>query len=321
MMRVNLFFILLLLITGSACRNPARSTGDQLPLIIASLKGPSSMCLIRLIDSINNDGNKDIKIEILDEPIQVRKMMLDGSAGFALLPTTMASILYNKGLDFRLIAIPVWGTMYLFGEDTTIKRWEDLRNRRVNVMAKEMTPDVLFRHLLIKNGINPEADIILDYSFPTHIDLANAVAAGQAKLGVLSEPQVSLVMKRNKNVHPIFDLNNEWNKVEGIPIAQTAFMCKESILRDKPALVEKIIRACERSVQWVNSYPDSAAALIVKYDILPDHEVALNAIPRSNMNFRRASEIRAQITEFLDIFYKMNPDIIGGKLPDENFIY
>lgn len=314
-------FILILLITGSACRNPSRNTGDQSSVIIASLKGPSSMCLIRLIDSINNDVNTDIKIEILDEPIQVRKMMLDGSAGFALLPTTMASILYNKGLDFRLIAIPVWGTMYLFGEDTTITSWEDLRNRRVNVMAKEMTPDVLFRHLLIKNGINPETDIILDYSFPTHIDLANAVAAGQAKLGVLSEPQVSLVMKRNKNVNPIFDLNNEWNKIEGIPIAQTAFMCKESLLDKEPALVEKIVRACERSVKWVNNYPDSAAALIVKYKILPDHEVALNAIPRSNMNYRRASEIRAEISEFLDIFYKMNPDIIGGKLPDENFIY
>jgi NitT/TauT family transport system substrate-binding protein len=143
-MRVNLLFILALLLIGSACRNPARSPGDLSPTIIASLKGPSSMCLIRVIDSINNNGNAGIKIEILDEPIQVRKMMLDGSADFALLPTTMASILYNKGLEFRLIAVPVWGTMYLFGEDTTIKRWEDLRNKRVNVMAKEMTPDVLF---------------------------------------------------------------------------------------------------------------------------------------------------------------------------------
>ena len=320
-MRVNLLFIIVLAVLGGSCKNPARNTADRSSIIIASLKGPSSMCLIKLIDSINNDVNADIKIEILDEPIQVRKMMLDGSAGFALLPTTMASILYNKGLDFRLIAIPVWGTMYLFGEDTTIKCWEDLRNRRVNVMAKEMTPDVLFRHLLEKNGINPEKDIILDYSFPTHIDLANAVAAGQVKLGVLSEPQVSLVMKSNKNVHPIFDLNSEWNKIEGIPIAQTAFMGKESILRNEPEMVEKIVHACERSVQWVNNNPDSAAALIVKYKILPDMEVAFNSIPRSNMNFRMASEIRDQITEFLDIFYKMNPDIIGGKLPDENFIY
>lgn len=320
-MRGKLIIVIILVVFSGACRNSARNTGDNTSTIIASLKGPSSMCLIRFIDSISNDADTDIKIEILDEPIQVRKMILEGSADFALLPTTMASILYNKGLDLRLIAIPVWGTMYLFGEDKTITRWVDLRNKRVNVMAKEMTPDVLFRYLLEKNGLNPEKDIILDYSFPTHIDLANAVAAGQAKLGVLSEPQVSLVMKRNKNVYPIFDLNSEWNKIEGIPIAQTAFTVKESILQNEPVLVEKIVRACERSVQWVNNYPDSAAALIVKYKILPDYEVALNSIPRSNMDFKRAGEIRSQITEFLGIFYKMNPDIIGGKLPDENFIY
>jgi len=32
-------------------------------------------------------------------------------------------------------------------------------------MAKEMTPDVLFRHLLEKNGINPEKDKYLTTVF------------------------------------------------------------------------------------------------------------------------------------------------------------
>ena len=312
---------LVLIALGSACRNPARSTGDQPSIMIVSLKGPSSMGIIRLIDSIYNDNNKAVKITILDEPIQVRKMMLDGSADFALLPSTMAAILYNKGLDYKLAGIPVWGTLYLFGQDTTIKSWEDLRNKRVYVMARGMTPDVLFRFLLEENGINPEKDIILDYSFPTHIDLANAVVAGQAVLGVLSEPQVSLVMTRNNNVHTIFDLNSEWNKVRGAPIAQTAFVVKGSTLSSVPELAGKIISACERSVKWVNSYPDSAAGLIVKYNILPDHEVAVNSIPRSNMNFRRAYDIRNEIEKYFEVFYKMNPDIIGGKLPDENFYH
>jgi len=44
---------------------------------------------------------------------------------------------------------------------------------------------------------------------------------------------------------------------EGIPIAQTAFMGKESILRNEPALTGKIVRACERSVKWVNNNPEA----------------------------------------------------------------
>ncbi|WP_319231046.1 ABC transporter substrate-binding protein [Draconibacterium orientale] len=279
------------------------------------------MGMIRLIDSINNAGNTNIKIDILNDPIQVRKMMLDGTADFAILPTTMAAILYNKGLDYRLIAIPGWGTLYLVGEDTTINSWDDIRNKRVNVMAKGMTPDVVFRYLLQKNGINPDKDITLDYSFPTHIDLANAIAARQAKLGVIPEPLVSLVMHKNKKLHPVFDLNSEWNKQQSTSIAMTAFLGSNSILKDSPQLAEQLISSYKNSVKWVNQNPDSAATLIVKYGILPDYQVALQSIPRSNLNFVRANKIQTQINAYLKVFYDMNPDIIGGKIPDENFFY
>lgn len=303
------------------CRNPVRNDGDKHSYKIATLKGPSSMGMIKLIDSINNAGNTNIQIDIMNDPIQVRKMMLDGTADFAILPTTMAAILYNKGLDYRLIAIPGWGTLYLVGEDTTINSWNDIRNKRVNVMAKGMTPDVVFRYLLQKNGINPDKDITLDYSFPTHIDLANAIAARQAKLGVIPEPLVSLVMHKNKKLHPIFDLNLEWNKQQSTSIAMTAFLGSNSILKDSPQLAEQLISSYKNSVQWVNQNPDSAATLIVKYGILPDYQVALQSIPRSNLNFVRANKIQTQIDEYLKVFYDMNPDIIGGKIPDENFFY
>jgi len=317
MRSIIILFILCILL---GCGNPANNTGIGETLTIATLKGPSSMGMIRLIDSISRADDPGIKIEILNEPLQVRKMMLDGSADFAILPTTMAAILYNKGLDYRLIAIPVWGTLYLFGSDTSITRWEDLRNTRIYAMARGMTPDVLFRYLLQKNGISPDTDITLDYSFPTHIDLANAVAAGQADLAVISEPLVSLVMNRNKNVRPIFDLNREWDRQQGIPMAQTAFSGSAEVLKH-PQRVEPLISAYERSSRWVNQNPDSAAALIVKHRILPGVEVARQSIPRSNLNFVRAGTMRSQIEDYLEVFYHMNPDIIGGKMPDEDFFY
>jgi NitT/TauT family transport system substrate-binding protein len=305
----------------AGCRNPGKNNDGKIIYKFATLKGPSSMGMIWLIDSLNKTPEANIHIDILNEPIQVRKMVLDGTADFAILPTTMAAILYNKGLKYKLMAIPVWGTLYLFGNDTMISSWEDLKNKRIHVMAKGMTPDVLFRFLLQKNGINPEKDITLDYSFPTHVDLANAVAAGQADLGVISEPLVSLVMHKNKDVHTIFDLNLEWQKLMGIPVAQTSFIGKEDIIRENPQLVEQLILAYGKSTRWVNENPDSAATLIVKYGILPDKKVALQSIPRSNLNFVRANKIQSQIEEYLKVFYDMNPEIIGGKIPDENFIY
>ncbi len=297
-------------------------TTEHQKIRIATLKGPSAMGMIQMIDSIKQTNDSDIEITIYNEPIQVRKLMLEEQVDFAILPTTMGAILYNKGIDYQLAAIPVWGTLYLFGQDTTIKTWNDLKGKRIYLMAKGMTPDVLFRQLLIKNDIDPEKDVKLDYSFPTHIDLANAVASGQAKLGVISEPMVSLVAQKNKQVQPVFDLNDEWQKkYPETPIAQTAMLVKSKFARNNRMDVNQIIQLYKNSSVWVNQNNDKAAELILKYKILPNTEVAKSSIPRSNLNFMEAKNIEKEIGNYLNIFYKMNPDIIGGKLPDNNFIY
>ena len=315
-MRIKISILLSAIAISFGCQHQPKLSNT---ITIATLKGPSAMGMIRFIDSVRTISNSCIKVEILSEPIQVRKMVIEGSADFAILPTTMAAILYNKGVDYQLIAIPVWGTLYLFGNDTSITEWKHLRGKRINVMAKGMTPDVLFRYLLMQNGLDPNKDVALDYSFPTHIDLANAVAAGQANLGVISEPLVSLVMHRNAMVKSIFDLNAEWKKVLNVPIAQTAFIVRGEFVDKNREVVDSILRSYHYSTQWVNQNPDSAANLIVKYKILPNALVAANSIPRSNLDFVRAKAIKGQIESYLNIFYLMNPDIIGGKLPDENF--
>ncbi len=311
--------LLFLLLTGllSGCGTPA----PEGHFTIATLKGPSSMGMIRLIDSLSRDSHAQIQVKILNEPLQVRKMMIDGTADFAILPSTMAAITYNKGMDYRLVAVPVWGTLYLVGSDTTVTEWENLRGKRVYVMARGMTPDVLFRYLLQKNGLDPDRDLTLDYSFPTHIDLAQAVNAGQADLAVISEPLASLAIQNNPALRRIFSMNDEWNRFEGIPIAETAFMAKAEVLENHREMVEKLLDSYAVSTEWVNSHPDSAAALIVRYGILPDSVAALHAIPRINLKFARAGAVEQEVREYFEVFYKMNPDIIGGKMPDENFIY
>lgn len=317
--KLSYLSIVIILLYG--CGSRTGKEAGSADYTIATLKGPSAMGMIRLIDSLNQGSGHSLEVLILNEPLQVRKMMLDGSADFAILPMTMAAIMYNKGIRYKLIGIPVWGTLYLAGSDTLVTRWEDLRNKRIYVMARGMTPDVMFRHLLMKNSIDPDKDVILDYSFPTHIDLANAVAAGQARLGIISEPLASLVIQKNKDIRLIFNLEKEWSRLEDIAIAETAFLGKESVIQNEPELVEDIISAYTFSSGWVNQYPDSAAVLIVRYGILPDTDVAVNAIPGSNLRFVRANDVRKEIEDYLNVFYKLNPDIVGGKLPDENFIY
>lgn len=321
-MRVKLAVFALIISLLSACQSNRKAESSTEHFTIATLKGPSAMGMIWVVDSLAQLGtNATGKAVILNEPLQVRKMMLEGEADFAVLPTTMAAIMYNKKVDYQLLAIPVWGTLYLFGSDTTIHTWEQLRGKRINAMAKGMTPDVLFRYLLQQHGINPETDVTLDYSFPTHIDLANAVAANRASLGVISEPLVSLVAHKNPSVKAIMDLNKEWIKATGMAMPQTALMVKRQFAQQHPDVVNQVSAAFAHSTQWVNANPVAAAELIVKYDILPNAAVAQASIPRSNLSYVYAIDIKEQINGYLELFYKMNSDIVGGKVPDDGFYY
>lgn len=287
--------------------------------VIASLRGPSSLGMLQLIDSLDNTENASFEIEILNEPLQVRKMMLDGSADFAVLPTTMAALLYNKGVDYRLAAISTWGTLYLCGNDTTIHSWNDLRNSKIHLMAKNMTPDVLFRYLLMKNNVEPYRDVDFDYRFPNHIDLANATTAGIVPMSVLSEPYLSYAMIKNDNIHIIMSLHDEWKKTEGFEMPETAFICNGDLAEDNPQLVEKIVSIYGKSADWVNENVDRAAALAVRYEIVGDESAARNAIPRSNLRVARSEDVKDLVVNYLNAFHKMDSAIIGGKMPDEKF--
>jgi NitT/TauT family transport system substrate-binding protein len=289
---------------------------------LLTLKGPSAMGMIYLIDSPGQVIPEHLNIEILDEPMLVRARMLKNKPELAVLPLNMGAILYNKGLPYQVIAIPVWGTLYLFGSDTSITDWPSLKNKRIFMMGKGTTPDILFRYLLNIHELNPDECVVLDYSFPTHVDLANAVSAGQADLAVISEPLVSLARARNPSILQIMDLNAEWAKAfPGNPaMPQTALMGRRDFILDHPDWVKKICEAWNRSIEEVNMHPELAAGRIVFHKILPDPAIAVNSIHRCNLKFRYASQIRSEIAQYLQVFFTFNPDAVGGILPDEKFI-
>ena len=311
-------FILLIFLVSCDSR-----TGDENSesIDVATLRGPSAISMIHMIDSLQSIQDKKINFQVKNEPLQIRPLLFQEKVEFAVVPTNMAAILYNKGVNYQLAAVPVWGTLYLFGNSKEVDSWSDLKGKKIHLMAKGMTPDVMFRFLLDKNGIDPLKDVELDYSFPTHIELANAVASGKAELGVISEPMVSMVISKNNRVKPVLSLNEEWKKQTSMEIPQTALLVNKTYASENQQAVNQFLKKYAESIRWINTHPKSGAKLIVKNNILENEQVAYQSIPRCNMQFRYAYDIREMVSDYLKIFHRMNPDIIGGKLPDEDFYY
>lgn len=308
----------------TACNNQKTTEAIRPKVVTATLNGPSAMAMIRMIEAEPLlDSATGTEFIIKNEPNQIRALMFREEIDFAVLPSTMGALLYNTTGKYILAAVPVWGTLYLAGQDSTIKEWSDLKGKKISLMARGMTPDIVFRYLAEKNGLNPEKDIVPDYSLPTHIELSNAIAAGRSELGVLSEPLLSLVMMQNSKVRPLLDFNEEWLKISGqsIPFAQTALLVKKSFANQHPDLVDAYLKLLEESINWANTNQAEAAALIVKHNILPSERLAEESIPRCNLQYSQAWKEMKGIEEYFRVFYEFSPLVVGGKLPDDGFYY
>lgn len=320
-MRLSPFGILVLpLFLALSCGTGAGDGTGSAPVRVAALRGPSAVEMVQLMDSLRACTDPGIGVEIFDEPLLLRKEMLEGSVDFAVLPLTMASLLYNKGVDYRLAAVPIWGSLYLCGSDSSVHSISDLREKTVSVMQRGMTPDVLLRHLLESEGIDPQKELKLDYRFPSHIDLANAAIAGRSALCVLSEPYLSQVLAANPSFRVLLNLGEEWRRIEEMPLPETAFLCKASLADAEDPVVESVIAALERSAGWVRMHPDSAAALAVSFGINPDAGAVEASIPRSGFEVVRAADAGTEIMYYLRVMLQASPDAVGGRLPDERFI-
>lgn len=313
---------LVLLLYFSSCKNQQEENPGIIDVI--TLKGPSAISMVKMIEDPPTLADSiAVNIRLVDEPVKAQSILIAEKPAFVVLPTNLASILYNIGFDYRLAAIPVWGTLYLFGEDTTIREWQDLEGKRIYSMGRGLTPDAMLRYLLHARGLKPGTNVTIDYSFSTHDDLAFAVAAGKADLAVISEPLVSMVMERNTSVRPIFDFNEEWKSATpgSARCAQTSLLVRSDLADTSPRVVEEFLAAYHDAAAWVNSHKNEAARLMVKHGILDNLKVAESSIPRCNIQFERAADVEEDIMKYLSVFYNFNPDLTGGKLPDEKFIH
>ena len=317
----RLLYLAISLFMLVSCTPSPKEKKPAYTLTIATLTGPSAISMVKMMqDSMLNDSTR-MQFIVKSEPNLVKPMVLQQQVDLAILPTNMASILFNKGARYRVAAIPVWGTLYLFGTDSSITSWKSLRGKHVYLMGRGMTPDVMFRFLVRKNGLDPARDLMTDYTFPTHLELGNAVAAGKAPLGVISEPMVSLAVAKNPRVRNLLSFETEWNRVfnDTVPFAQTALLVSDSLLKRHPGWLISFMQQYDSCIRWANNNPALAARLVAKYHILPDSALAAKAIPGCRLAFREAWNMRKGISNYLQVFYDFDPAITGGKIPSDEF--
>lgn len=319
-----IILLLLLLAVGCGSDNKPSGSSNDMPIIrVGVLNGPTAMSLTPLLELRPSSVITGYHTEFIikNSPLTLRPQLLREQLEIAVIPASLAVLLYNRGLPYRAAALTVQGSLTLTGSDTSVTSWNDLKHKTVHLMGRGATPDALFRILLQKKGLLPGRDLNISYTFPDPMDLAQAAAAGQVSLAILSEPMNSLALSKNPKLRVIMDLTGEWRETfgPGVPLAQSLLVFHDSFLKKHPAAARRFMEIYRNALNQVIANPLQAGQIMKGMGLAPSAEIIANAIPNCHFSFVPIKNIKQGLNRFLDILFTFDPTIIGGKPPDENF--
>lgn len=284
---------------------------ESVALKVGALKGPTGMGLAYMMQA---QSKAYASIELYDAPDAITGKFISGELDIVAVPINLASTLYNKtNGDVVMLAVNTLGVLYVIDSGDTVHALSDLAGKTVYATGQGSTPEFVLRGLLEKAGV---ADVNIEF-VGEHATLATMLAAGEAEIGMLPEPNVSAVLLKNAEAHIALDLNNEWKQLTGNDLVQGCYIAKRSFYEAHPAAIEQFIKDCAESVNKVNNDAD-APAVIAAQGILPSEAVAAKAIPSCNIVCVTGAEMRTIASGMLQSLFDADPKSVGGAMPGDD---
>ncbi len=287
---------------------------------VAALKGPTAMGMVKMMD---DDAGASYAFEILASADEITPRLTQGELDIAALPANLASVLYNRTEGaLRVLAVNTLGVLYIAERGDTIHSAADLKGRTIYTAGKGSTPEFALNYILTANGLTPGADVTIEFK-SEHSECLAALMADESAVAMLPQPFLTTAMQKAEDVRVALDLTKEWDALQGeggSAMITGVVVARSEFIDENPEAVEKFLADYEASVEFTNANTAEAAALIGKYDIVPE-AVAAKALPGCNICFIAGAELKEKLSGYLQVLYDAAPESVGGALPDDAFYY
>lgn len=317
-------------------QTPAAETAVPYQTVhLGLLSGPTGMGAAKMISDSDaayaqiEDGTYDPSNGVLehyevtlgsDPANDIVPRLTNGELDIAAIPTNLAATLYNRtDGGIKLLALNTLGVLHILENGDTVNSLADLEGRTLYATGQGSNPEYVLNYLLEANGLDPAADV--DIQWLASEELTARMASGDIDLCMLPVPAATTVMMQNSDVRDAIDLNDAWTEsgAQGT-FTMGCLVARTEWLEDNSELVPGILEEYAASIDYANSNPEEAAALIEQYGIVPKAAVAQAAIPQANMVCITGEDMKG-IADYYQVLFDADPTSIGGAIPGEDFYY
>lgn len=297
------------------------------------VSGPFASVSHPILHMIETNALKDVadKVEfrVWKNPDELRAMAIKGDVDFVAVPTNTAATLGNKGVDIKLLSVSVWGILGMISRDNTLKTLKDFKGKKIAVPFRADMPDVVFKQLAKKEGLDPQKDFELVY-VATPVDAMQMLIMRRVDHALLAEPAISMALRKTKSfpvsivapeLYRSVDLQEAWGKAFGtkgdIPEAGIAVM---GHVKDEQ-LIKRFQEEYAKSLEWYKANPKEAGKLVAKTLTMLNEDAVNDSIAHVRLKNVPAKEAKKELEFFFEVLRAEEPKSIGEKLPQESFYY
>lgn len=302
------------LLTG--CGGAGRE--EETTVRIGALKGPTSMGLLNMMKDETTSNHYDFRMATTAD--EILPLMLKGELDIALLPANVAAVLYAKMQgNICIIDVNTLGVLYMVSGDQSYKDIRDLQGKTIYLTGKGTTPDYVLQYILTENGFG-EGDCQLEYKSEA-TEVASVLAVNPEAIGLLPQPFVTAACAQNDTLKVVFDMNEEWNKLQGSGMVTGVTVVRRDFLEKNEEAVKTFLDDHAASTGFINEHPAEGAVYAVEAGIVAKESIAQKAIPECNITCVTGTEMKDMVSNYLEVLYHQAPEAVGGALPGEDFYY
>jgi NitT/TauT family transport system substrate-binding protein len=235
------------------------------------------------------------------------------SHDFIFAPTNLGAKLYAAKPDYVLLAAVTFGNYYLVTKTNSVFDIEYLRNREITVFGANQTSDIILRYILEQNDVVYESEYVDSVLTATSLFIQD-----QSKVVLIAEPSLAVLKNQIEDID-IIDLQAEYETITGNNAYPQAGVFGKTSLESN--VITAFLTTLADSIAMVNNDPDSASDQAITLGYAYSKSVMIEAIPRSNLGFQSAIDVKSELEAYFSIILAMNPELIGGSLPEEAFYY
>ena len=293
-------------------------------LRIGSLKGPTSMGLVELMDqAAKGEAKGSYEFTMVTAADELLGKIVSGDLDVALVPSNMASIIFNKtNHGVNVLNINTLGVLYVVSSDDSIKSIADLKGKTIYLTGKGTTPDYALQYLLKANGMTTD-DVTLEYkSEPTEV--AALLKEKPDAIGLLPQPFVTVAMAQNDTLKMVLDLTKEWDAVsgeDGGSLVTGVTICRGELFEEHADAIQTFMEEQKASAAFANENVAETAKLVAAAGIIEKAPVAEKAIPYCSITYIDGTDMKNRLYGYLSALYEMDPATVGGELPTKDFFY